>query len=209
MYLRLVQRTATCRVTDHAGLADLIAANRCPALVCWHDQTLLVLCATGFIRREPALQPLGDRLVALVSPDGAGRLFGEALGRLGIRVVWGKAGAFTLAAARAVRAGTAQGRVPFLIADGPAGPAHEVQAGIDRVQALGIRALVPLSVRLAPQIRARGWDRTRIPLPFGRCCIVLGDPVFLDQGEPTGSVMAALAAALARTEAQASGPGGA
>jgi lysophospholipid acyltransferase (LPLAT)-like uncharacterized protein len=37
--------------------------------------------------------------------------------------------------------------------------------------------ILPISIGIARRFVARSWDRHRVPLPFGRCVYVIGEPI--------------------------------
>ena len=66
-----------------------------------------------------------------------------------------------------------------LTPDGPRGPRYVVQAGIIALAQVTGAPIVPVSNHCAWKICARGWDRFQVPLPFARCTIILGAPLFV------------------------------
>ena len=66
--------------------------------------------------------------------------------------------------------------------DGPKGPVHEVKPGIIKlVQKTGV-PIIPMGVAYTNSIKLHNWDGTRIPLPFSKTLIHIGEPLFIDSG---------------------------
>lgn len=66
--------------------------------------------------------------------------------------------------------------------DGPRGPAREVKSGIVHLAQRSGCLLVPMGLAVSRQRRLRSWDRTLLPLPFGRVVITLGEPIVVRPG---------------------------
>src|ERR1035437_10192487 len=63
--------------------------------------------------------------------------------------------------------------------DGPRGPRYVVQEGIMALAQVTGRPIIPASYQLRWKIQVKSWDRFQIPLPFSRCEMVLGQPVWV------------------------------
>ncbi|TVQ24287.1 MAG: DUF374 domain-containing protein [Spirochaetaceae bacterium] len=62
--------------------------------------------------------------------------------------------------------------------DGPFGPARRGKPGILQIAAKTGHLIVPVGAYFSHSLKVRGrWDDYRIPIPFGRLHIVLGDPI--------------------------------
>ena len=49
-------------------------------------------------------------------------------------------------------------------------------------------ALVPVGVSAKWRLHAPTWDRYLVPLPFSRCVMVFGDPIFVSEDASDGEV---------------------
>jgi hypothetical protein len=59
--------------------------------------------------------------------------------------------------------------------DGPRGPRYEFHEGaMSLAQVTGL-PIIPFSFNLSWKITANSWDKFQIPLPFGRCEIMVGE----------------------------------
>ncbi len=63
--------------------------------------------------------------------------------------------------------------------DGPRGPLYHIHEGIIVLAQLTGRPIIPTSNYAAWKIRLRSWDRFQIPLPFSRCDLRYGDPIYV------------------------------
>ena len=63
--------------------------------------------------------------------------------------------------------------------DGPRGPMYHVHEGIILLAQLTGRPIIPTSNYVAWKIRLRSWDRFQIPLPFARCELRHGEPIWV------------------------------
>jgi len=63
--------------------------------------------------------------------------------------------------------------------DGPRGPMYHVHEGIILLAQLSGRPIVPASSYAAWKIRLRSWDRFQVPLPFSRCELRHGAPIWV------------------------------
>lgn len=171
-YLRFVGRTTRFRVEPadpYAGIAPLL-----PVITAmWHGEHLMVPLA-----RRP-----GDRAVSLVSRSADGEIEARLLVAMGIRAIRGsgargrktadKGGAGAL---RAMIRALADGETVVLTADVPK-VARRCGLGIVTLAKLSGRPIVPIAVVGAHRIELNNWDRTKIPLPFGRGAMVYGEPI--------------------------------
>ena len=65
------------------------------------------------------------------------------------------------------------------VIDGPRGPRHESKPGILLLAKRSNALIVPVVSGLARRRVLRSWDRHRVPLPFGRCVFLFGEPIDL------------------------------
>lgn len=177
-YLRFVYATSRWQVDG----ADIVkAAQEDPdngAIVCfWHSR--ISLCAKAWDNRTSPKQ-----CKALVSNSKDGDFITDVLGRLGFPSVRGsraregraadKGGAQAFREIlRDLKAGGAQGVTP----DGPKGPALVMGEGAPMLARMSGANVLFLGMAFSPCIRAKSWDRTVFPLPFGKGAIVWRGPV--------------------------------
>jgi lysophospholipid acyltransferase (LPLAT)-like uncharacterized protein len=77
--------------------------------------------------------------------------------------------------ARAVEDGYDVGITP----DGPRGPRYKAQIGAVSLAQLTGASIVPVSYTLSRKIALNSWDGFMIPIPFARCHVRFGPPIFV------------------------------
>ena len=79
---------------------------------------------------------------------------------------------------RAVRAGKS---AAFTV-DGPRGPVYEAKPGALLLAAKANAAILPFSISLDRCWRLPSWDRIEIPKPFARAVVVIGERMYVRNG---------------------------
>jgi lysophospholipid acyltransferase (LPLAT)-like uncharacterized protein len=80
---------------------------------------------------------------------------------------------------RAVRGG----RSAAFTVDGPRGPLYEAKPGAVTLAAKSGAPLLPFSISLERCWRLPSWDRIEIPQPFSRAVVVIGERIYVRDGE--------------------------
>lgn len=135
----------------------------------WHNE-LFALPAFG--RR------IDLRYVTVVSQSRDGELLARVLNRLHIKTARGSSGASGVRALMAMqKIMRDEDRVAVVTVDGPRGPRHKVKDGAIYLAHKTGGLILPLRV-LTPQayVFSRSWDRFRLPYPFSRSIIRMGEP---------------------------------
>ena len=141
-----------------------------PAIMAlWHGDFLS--CLYNWRNRDLAV-------VASLSKDGD--LITKSLDSLGYQTIRGsssRGGArVILEALKKIKEGFS---VAFTI-DGPKGPLHEVKPGIIKLAQKTGAPIIPMGLAYQNVIKLNNWDGTRIPLPFSKTLIHIGEPLFID-----------------------------
>ncbi len=79
---------------------------------------------------------------------------------------------------RAVRAGKS---AAFTV-DGPRGPIYVAKPGALLLAAKSGAPILPFSISLDRCWRLKSWDRIEIPKPFARAVVIIGQPIFVKDG---------------------------
>jgi lysophospholipid acyltransferase (LPLAT)-like uncharacterized protein len=169
-------------VVGEANLAGPIAGLPVIAAF-WHDRLPLI----------PALWPIMQRQGArgtphvLISKHRDGRFIAAVVQRFGVRVVHGSssknnsardvADKGAVASVRRLLGVLERGDSILITPDGPRGPARQAAPGIAQIAALSRVPIMPLGAQTHWGSRLPTWDRTIVPLPFGRGVIVVGTPM--------------------------------
>ncbi|KQK28408.1 hypothetical protein ARD30_21950 [Bosea thiooxidans] len=173
-YLRLVQRTNRI-VFEPADIYDHVRPDLPVIFAMWHGQHIMI----------PFARPDWMPACSLVSRHGDGGFNAVALRELGIGAIRGsgalgrkireKGGASAfLAMVRRLAAGDTM----VLTADVPK-RARIVGPGIIALARASGRPLRAVAVVTSRRIDFNSWDRASIGLPFGRCAIVVGEPILV------------------------------
>lgn len=173
-YLRLVQRTNRI-VFEPADIYDHVRPDLPLIFAMWHGQHLMI----------PFARPDWMPACSLVSRHGDGGFNAVALRELGIGAIRGsgalgkkireKGGA---AAFLAMVRRLAAGDTMVLTADVPK-RARIVGPGIIALARASGRPIRAVAVVTSRRIDFNSWDRASIGLPFGRCAIVVGEPILV------------------------------
>ena len=150
-----------------------------PAIVAlWHGQHLLA----------PFFRPVELPYVALLSRNSDAELNAQVVERFGIATVRGSGGR---AGADGSQKGGARALIALrryladkvgvcMIADVPKGTPREAGQGIVLLARISGRPVLPsAAVTSRRYIVESSWDRTALPLPFGRIAVVVGDPIYV------------------------------
>jgi len=173
-YLRLVQRTNRI-VFEPADIYDHVRPELPLIFAMWHGQHIMI----------PFARPDWMPACSLVSRHGDGGFNAVALRELGIGAIRGsgalgkkireKGGASAfLAMVRRLSAGDTM----VLTADVPK-RARVVGPGIISLARASGRPIRAVAVVTSRRIDFNSWDRASIGLPFGRCAIVVGEPIYV------------------------------
>jgi len=66
--------------------------------------------------------------------------------------------------------------------DGPRGPYHEVKPGIFYVAQKTGKPILPIGVAVKTRhIFSKSWDKYILPMPFTKCVVLCGKPVWVDE----------------------------
>ena len=136
----------------------------------WHGRQLLLTFA---YRRSG--------LVVMTDLSWAGEIQTRILERLGFSVVRGSSRRGGSRALAAVRREVDAGSPAAFALDGPSGPLHRSKPGIIHLaRSLGC-PIVPVATSGAPAWTIPGtWCRYLLPLPFSRCIVKLGRPLWVE-----------------------------
>jgi len=186
-YIRLLRGTMRFEYRDRQVLDRARAASGRYILAFWHSRFVMM----------PYAYP-GSRMVVLSSRHTDSLMLARVLERFGIEHAWGSStsgGSHGMRLLlRRIRAGCDAGFTP----DGPRGPRRRVKTGVLLAAKLSGAPIVPVAFSARPSRRLGSWDRTLLPLPFGRGVFAYGEPIEV----PRRSDDAGLAVMATRLEAE-------
>ncbi len=141
----------------------------------WHGRIALAVVCRRVLKRKPC------RVMISNSPDG--EFIARTVERLGVPAIRGSSttdtrrqapqpGGLRCEAVRFIEAGGVVAITP----DGPRGPAQQMPEGpVALARASGAPVFL-FGLAAQPALKLKTWDRTQIPLPFGRGCVVFDGP---------------------------------
>jgi len=175
--LRFIERTNRRVEGSHdvEGTVDKLS----PLIIAlWHGQHLLA----------PAIKPRRQPLVALFSRSADAELNALVAEKMDIQVVRGSGGRQQknsaqkggAAALIQLKRAIEEGSNVAMIADIPHGTPREAGLGIVTLARLSGRPVVPMAIATSRRkVLERTWDKTTINLPFGRCAVIMADPIYV------------------------------
>ncbi len=145
------------------------------AIYCiWHNRLALCMRAYfGYVR----VRNRTAGLAAMVSASKDGGFLAGILERFGVQPVRGSSSRRGRQALLELTSCAERGYDLAITPDGPRGPCYTVQDGVMSLAQVTGLPIVPVSYHLGWKITLGSWDRFQIPLPFGRCDMIFGEPV--------------------------------
>ncbi|MBA8837636.1 hypothetical protein FHW03_000921 [Ochrobactrum sp. RH2CCR150] len=177
-YFKFVYYTNT-RLKGSADPQALVGKDDPFIVTFWHGQHLM----------GPFICPKGIELVAMFSRSADAELNARVAEKLGLMTVRGSGGRSSRAkpekgGARALltlKNALKKGQSASIIADIPHGTPREAGEGIILLAKLSGRPIIPVAYAFSRNhVLEKSWDKTTIPLPFGRSVVVRADNVWVD-----------------------------
>ncbi len=145
----------------------------------WHGRQFLLV---------PAFR--GSGIVIMTDLSWAGRIQTRVLEGMGYVIVRGSSRRKPARALAAMKAAIDSGHPAAFAVDGPGGPIHKSKPGIVFLaQKLGY-PIIPVGTSASRALMIpQTWCRYMLPLPFSRCLVKLGPPLYVsDEGLATESL---------------------
>jgi len=148
-----------------------------PAIYClWHNR--LILCMEAYLEQTKQ-RSLGKGLAALISASKDGAFLAAVLERFGVEPVRGSSSRRGPQALLELTSWAERGYDLAITPDGPRGPRYVVQEGAMSLAQLTGLPIVPFGFYAPRKIQVKSWDAFQIPLPFSRCILYLGKPIYV------------------------------
>lgn len=171
--LRTVGATMRYRWDDRSRFFDDPPAAQA-IYSAWHNRLPLSMkIYFGHIR----LRNRTAGLAAMVSASKDGGFLAAILEKFGVLPVRGSSSRRGRQALLELTSCAERGYDLAITPDGPRGPCYTVQEGVMSLAQVTGLPIVPVAYQLCWKSTRRSWDRFQIPLPFGRCDMIFGDPV--------------------------------
>lgn len=161
----------TCRIHIVSGQQHLDAALAAGVVVpcSWHQQLMI----SGVFMRS--LIPQGLQTGFLISPSREGEFITRIVENHGIKVMRGSSSRTGSEAVRATLKAVRAGISPTFLADGPRGPAGEFKPGALIIAQRTGAPVMAYGCAASRYWQLNSWDKTRIPKPFSRITIAIGE----------------------------------
>lgn len=172
---RLLAASLRWRWTDHSFFNDTASEQRAIFAI-WHNRLALSLI---LYHRHVARCGTRRRLAALVSASRDGGLLARVLELFDVVGIRGSSSRRGGQALRELVSAAGQGCDLAVTPDGPRGPRYEPHPGVVSLAQITGLPIVPVSFRLGWKWTLRSWDRFQIPVPFSRCEVVFGEPMWV------------------------------
>jgi len=196
-YGEFVYRTSRTLIKADPAVDRLLHEIKSPVVYAiWHCQVFFLPLVRLYERKPVAV---------LLSAHRDARIVGVAGRMRGFKLVEGSSTRGGTRAYRELLARLRDGHSVCITPDGPKGPPLKPKAGIAQLAHQSGCAVVPVAVACTRMRRIRTWDRTVLPLPFGRCVLELGPPIHLSPENSLDEQLALLADALNETTHRAAG----
>jgi lysophospholipid acyltransferase (LPLAT)-like uncharacterized protein len=148
-----------------------------PAIYClWHNR--LILCMEAYFN-QAQLRSSGKGLAALISASKDGAFLAAILERFGVQPVRGSSSRRGSQALLELTSWAEREYDLAITPDGPRGPRYIVQEGVMALAQLTGRPIIPFGFYAHRKIQLKSWDRFQLPLPFSRCDLSLGKPIYV------------------------------
>ncbi|GAB4367283.1 MAG: lysophospholipid acyltransferase family protein [Calditrichia bacterium] len=167
--LLLFRQTLRIRVVNRHHLEQVRKQRKSFIFCLWHEYMIL-----------PLLVHDQQGMTVLVSQHFDGEIIARILKTFGLRTIRGSSTRGGTAAYKEMkRKMQTPGFEMVFTPDGPTGPRRQVKAGIVRLASELQAAIVPLSVSATRYRRLNSWDRLFLILPFSRCILLYGKPIYV------------------------------
>jgi hypothetical protein len=172
--LRLCIPTWRLRWMDSAEYPE----TKGPVIFCvWHNRLPLAFASyDDFIRSRFA----DHGLAAMTSASRDGGLLANIVERFGIQPIRGSSSRRGAQALLEAATWMERNYSVVMTPDGPRGPVYRIhRKGIIQLAKITGRPIIPISNFTRFKVRGGNWDRLQIPLPFARCELRYGEPIWV------------------------------
>lgn len=166
LLVRLVGATLRCQVEGWANFDGLVQQKKRIIYCFWHNQ---ILPATYFWRFKD--------IVVIASQHFDGEVIAATIKRLGYGSARGSSSRGAVAALLELKRCVEQGRDVAFTADGPRGPVYKAKPGPTWLARRTGAAILPFHIEPEAFWVFNSWDGFRIPKPFSRTLVKIGQPL--------------------------------
>lgn len=123
------------------------------------------------------------KLCVLVSLSKDGEYIARALPKFNMSAARGSTTRGGAAAFRGLITKARDGYSLALTPDGPKGPVYQASQGVLALARKTGLPIIPVGVHATHKFSVNSWDKFQVMLPFGKCAIVLGQPLKVSKGD--------------------------
>jgi lysophospholipid acyltransferase (LPLAT)-like uncharacterized protein len=170
-FIHMLGRTLRVQWFDEQYVSEARGTTRGGVIYAFWHQRLLPFC---FTHRNRGIR-------VLISTHRDGEIIARTIERLGFGTVRGSS---TRGGREALFGLINESRKGFDLAvtpDGPRGPRYFLKPGLVTVARKTGFPIIPIANSVWPRKELSSWDGFHIPLPFAKCIITHGKPVFVPQ----------------------------
>jgi lysophospholipid acyltransferase (LPLAT)-like uncharacterized protein len=181
-YLDLTLATMRWRI-ENRGPVDAAVASPDGYIACfWHGRIALAVACRCVLKQKPR------RVLISRSPDG--EFIAKTVQRLSFPAIRASAGRSmrNSAAFRDAMRFIDAGGVVAVTPDGPRGPAEEMPIGPVMMARVRGTPVFLCGLAATPSLTLKSWDKTKVPLPFARGCMVFEGPLQVTRDESAASM---------------------
>ena len=160
----------TLRREIEGAVKELNASPEPLIHVLWHNRILV----SPYLFRK--IYPKRETVV-LTSASKDGAVLAAAVKVFKVGAVHGSSSRRGAAALVALRRAVKSGKDLVFTPDGPRGPRYALQPGVVKIAQTTGLAIVPLHINYLSHWTLKTWDGFRIPKPFSKVRVTLGDPI--------------------------------
>jgi lysophospholipid acyltransferase (LPLAT)-like uncharacterized protein len=159
----------------------------------WHNQQTFLLYP---YRKR-------GKICVLVSMSKDGEYIARALPKFKMKAMRGSTTRGGYSALRGLMDISEAGYNPAITPDGPRGPIYTARSGIIYLAQKTHLPIVPAGVACSHKFAVNSWDKFQVPLPFGKCAVVYGEPVWVGETDDIETCRKRLTDILNRATARA------
>jgi lysophospholipid acyltransferase (LPLAT)-like uncharacterized protein len=166
--ISLIGRTIRYEVEGWGNFETIMADNKIPIYSFWHDR---IFAGTYYFRNRG--------IVVITSRSRDGEYIARFIKRLGYGSVRGSSTRGGVGALVEMIRLMRQGHPMAFTVDGPRGPRYEAKKGAVLLAKKTSNPIMPFVVESAKFWTVNSWDRLRIPKPFTRARLIIGEPIYV------------------------------
>lgn len=139
----------------------------------WHNQQTFLLYP---YRKQ-------GKICVLVSMSKDGEYIARALPKFRMKAMRGSTTRGGYSALRGLMDISQAGYNPAITPDGPRGPIYKAHAGIIYLAQKTHLPIIPAGVASSHKFSVNSWDKFQVPLPFGKCAVIYGRPLWVGEDD--------------------------